>query len=364
MTAETLDGAGPVEETLADGVPFGRYRYIAEGVAAVYTNLLTLLAADSAAAKALLDGLDGMSWESRSAVLRDSLVRRTIEDGACRIMMGLDTIDPATLDELLTAAWSAASGNRTLLDGGERGALLGADSRFGYVWTGDHGSDLPGRRFTEEVHKRIPRFRIHGATPEQVDVLARSARLAVRVAPDLATSALSHNFMVVLGAFEAVDHRFNSFTVPGLPGVLILSPDLLSSDAGYTVVAEALFHEAFHLKFLDLDYVHPLFRSGFRQETSPRITPVWHENDPGRGDWPIDRVLTSMHVYLALTVFLNRAATEVPDWENAAARAVQCRTRASWLCDTVQQHLGELTDSGRRFVASIRDMLAELGAVR
>ncbi|NIH88287.1 aKG-HExxH-type peptide beta-hydroxylase [Amycolatopsis granulosa] len=210
------------------------------------------------------------------------------------------------------------------------------------------------------MHKRVPRFRIHAATPEQAGTLARSARLAVRVAPALATSALSHNFMVVLGSFEA-DHRFTSFTVPGLPGVLVLSPDVLS---GEQAVAEALCQEACHLKFLDLDYVHPLFRSGFPPERSPRITPVWHEDDPRGGDWPVDRVLAAMHGYLALAVFLGRAAAEVPDWENAAARAAQCRTRAGWLREAVQQHPGHLTEPGRRFVAWIGGMLAELGTAR
>src|SRR6266508_4246415 len=73
-----------VEATLADAVPFGRYRYIAEKVAAVYTDLLSLIAGDSAAARGLLARLDGMSQASRAAVFRDSLLRRTIEDGALR----------------------------------------------------------------------------------------------------------------------------------------------------------------------------------------------------------------------------------------------------------------------------------------
>jgi hypothetical protein len=357
-------GLAAVEATLAGGVPFGRYRYIAEQVAAVYTDLLILVAGDSAAAKGLLARIDGMSRESRTAVFRDCLLRRTIEDGVCRILMDIDTIEPTMLDDLLTAAASAAvAGNRTLLNEDERGACLGPTPDFGYVWVGDQTNALPGRRFMEEILKRVPRFRIHAATQDQVDTLVRGARLASQAAPNLASSALSHIFMVVLGDFEAEDHLFNSFTLPGLPGVLILSPDALSSD---TAAAEALFHEAFHLKFLDIDYIHPLFTAGFRQETSPRITPVWHENDPGRGDWPIDRVLTSMHVYLALAVFLEKAASaeDVRDWEDGAARAAQCRTRATWLFDTAQDYLDYLTDSGRQFVASIGAMLAGLNAAQ
>ena len=82
----------------------------------------------------------------------------------------------------------------------------------------------------------------------------------------------------------------------------------------------------------------------------------------------MDRVLTSMHVYLALTVFLERAAgADVPPgWADAAERSVQCRTRATWLCDAAQPHADHLTDSGRRFIADplpagrARGVLAEI----
>lgn len=360
--ADVLTGTAAVETALSDGVPFGSHSYIAGEVATVYADLLAVLAEESVAAKDLSAALDRMDPASRPSVLRDSLLRRTIEDGVCRTVKGIDTIEPAMLDELLAeTASELAAGHRTLLNEHARGAPLGPTSDFGYVWVGEPRDQLPGRRFVDEVTKRVPRFRVQGATPDQVESLSRGVRLATRVAPHLASSALSHSFMVVLGEFEAEDQRFNSFTLPGLPGVLILSPHVLSSD---TTAAEALFHEAFHLKFLDIDYIHPLFEVGFRQETSPRVTPVWHADDPGRGNWPVDRVLTSMHVYLALTVFLERAAgADVPPgWADAAERSVQCRTRATWLCDAAQPHADHLTDSGRRFIAWIRSQLDGLEA--
>lgn len=354
-------GRAVVEAWLADGVPFGRHAYIAEQVAAVYTDLLTVIAAESSAAKDLLARLDEMSGGARIAVFRDALLRRTIEDGVLRIVTGIHTIDPETLDALLADSTGAAMhGHRTLLDGDGRGTTFGPTPDFGHVWVDHHSDALPGRRFRAEVLKRIPGFRIHPATRDQVDVLAAAARLAVRIAPDLARSALSHTFMVVLGDFEADRHQFNSFTLPGLPGVLVLSPDALSGDT--TAAAEALFHEAVHLKFLDLDYIHPLFAPGFRQATSPRITPAWHEDDPDYAGWPVDRVLTSMHVYLSLAVFAGRAASaeDLPDLRDWEARAEQCRTRATWLFDTAQGHLDHLSASGRQFLASIGAMLAEL----
>jgi hypothetical protein len=350
-------GLASVERTLADGEPFGRYEFIADQLGAVYSDLLTLVSAESVAAKELLARLDELGSESRASVFRDSLLRRTIEDGACKIVMGIDTIDLAMLDDLL----AAAAAEQTLLRKNGRVARLGPTPDIGYVWIGDQGDEtLAGRRFSGEVLKRIPQFRIHSPTPEQVDTLTKGARLAIDVAPTLARSALSHNFMVVLGDFEAEDHLFKSFTLPGLPGVMILSPAAVSSDAA---AAEALFHEAFHLKFLDIDYIRPLFRAGFRQETSPKITPVWHQDDPEHGQWPVDRVLTSMHVYLALAVFFERAEAreDVEDWKDVAElRAAQCRRRAEWLSDTAQEYFDYLTDSGRQFVSSVRAMVRRL----
>ncbi len=356
-------GRAVVEARLSDGVPFGRYAYIAERVAAVYTDLLDVIAAGSVAAEHLLARVDGMSPGTRTTVFRDALLRRTIEDGVLRIVTGIPTIDPETLDELLAASTAAAvDGSRTLLDRDGRGTCLGPTPDLGHVWVEDHSDALPGRRFREEVLKRIPGFRIHPATPQQVEVLAEAARLAMRVAPELARSALSHTFMVVVGDFEGDRHQFNSFTLPGLPGVLILSPDALSG--GTAAAAEALFHEAVHLKFLDIDYIHPLFAPGFRQATSPRITPAWHEDDPEYAGWPVDRVLTSMHVYLCLTVYAGRAVSveEVRDLRDWAARAEQCRTRATWLFDTAQGHRDHLSASGEQFLASIGAMLGELDA--
>ncbi|MFE7596004.1 aKG-HExxH-type peptide beta-hydroxylase [Streptomyces sp. NPDC057494] len=357
-----LSGGSAVEVTLADGLPFGRYSYISDSVAAVYTDLLTIVARDSAAAKDLLAQLERMTPELRATVFRDSLVRRTIEDGVCRILKGVDTIEPAALEELLgVTSFAAGRRSRTLLNEDERGVCLGSTPDFGYVWIGEQTGTLPGQQFVDAILKRLPGFRIHSATQNQIDTLGRGARLASRAAPTLTDSALSHNFMVVLGDFEDEEQKFKSLTLPGLPGVLIISPHVLSSD---TATAEALLHEAFHLKFLDIDYIHPLFTAEFRQETSPRITPVWHEGDPRLGHWPVDRVLTSMHVYLTLAVFLEKAAMveDIPGWEDGAARSIECRDKATWLSVAAQDHLNCLTDSGRQFVASIRAMLAELNA--
>ncbi|MCW2780690.1 MAG: hypothetical protein JWR35_1139 [Marmoricola sp.] len=101
-------------------------------------------------------------------------------------------------------------------------------------------------------------------------------------------------------------------------------------------------------KFLDIDYVDPLFATGFRPHSSPRVTPIWDQNDPGYGGWPIDRLLTSMHVYLLLAVFFGIAAVRRGDDDfyapkDCAARVEKCRTRATWLFEAAQDYLEHLS---------------------
>jgi HEXXH motif-containing protein len=186
-----------------------------------------------------------------------------------------------------------------------------------------------------------------------------SQRLAFQIAPSLARSAISHLRTVVVGDFEGGHAPINALTVPGLSGVVLLSPNALSDSAA---VAETLVHESVHLKFLDIEYVHPLFPVGFRPYSSPRITPIWHENDQRYGGWPIDRLLTSMHVYLSLAVFFGMAADRRGDDfyapDDCVARVERCRTRATWLFAAAQDYREYLSPAGRQFVAWVGAMLA------
>jgi hypothetical protein len=351
-----------IELKLADDIPFGSYEYLAGKLAGIYAQFLAFLAQRSDAARQFAEALDGLDAAARKRVFHDALTRRTIEDGVCLAIQGIDTIDPAMLEVLLAAAArSAATKRRTLLDSTAVTVPLGDTPDYGFVWADDRYDTLPAQRFRDEILKRLPGFQIVAPTQEQIDTLIAGVRLADRITPSLARSAISHNFMVVIGVFEDRGQRFNSLTMPGLPGVVFLSPDVLISSA---TAAEAFFHETVHLKFLDIDYIHPLFVTGFRQERSPRITPVWHSDKPGYGDWPVDRVLTSMHVYLALTVYLGTASDGshdgLPVPKEYAMRAAQCRTRAGWLFDNARTYPEILSPAGHDFVTSIGAMLADL----
>ena len=357
-----LASLSAIESRLSDETPFGSYQFLSEGLWAVYFELLRFLAEHSCGAKKLMGALDRS--RSHGIMVRDPLVRRTVEDGACTILQGLDAIDTLTLDEVLSAAAENAMANKgSLLDATARCIPLGSKLDHGYVWADDEPQTTLACRFVEEVLKRLPGFRIQIPTDNQVQILIAGHRLASQVAPALVRSATSHLVAVIIGDFHRGQPPINALTVPGLPGVIVLSPEALSSSAA---VAETLVHESLHLKFLDIDYVHPLFAIGFRPHSSPRVTPVWHEHDQRFGDWPIDRLLTSMHVYLSLAIFFGIAANRQGDGlyarDDCLARVDGCRTRATWLFETAQDYLEYLSPKGREFITWIGAMLTELDA--
>lgn len=361
MTSGTLNTAqlSAVESELSDSTPFGSYDYLSRHLSEVYVGLLAIVAEQSSAAEALLRALGGSN--SREIVLRDPLVRRTVEDGVCTVAQGLDAIDTATLDEVLSrAAANADTGKGSMLDATARCIPLGSAPGHAHIWADDQPATVPGRRFVEEVLRRLPGFRIEVPTDDQVQMLVAGQSLALQIAPSLARSAISHLSTVVVGDFEGGHAPINALTVPGLPGIVLLSPTALSDSAA--AVAETLVHESLHLKFLDIEYVHPLFPVGFRPYSSPRITPVWHENDQRYGGWPLDRLLTSMHVYLSLAVFVGMAASRRSDDffapDDCVARVDKYRTRAAWLFATAQDYREYLSPAGREFVGWVGTMLA------
>ena len=131
-------GLSTVELKLADSIPFGSYEYISASLSTVYIKLLVSIADDLVAARHFLDRVHDIDSKSRDVVFRDPLIRRTIEDGVCRITEGIDTIDPTTLDELmLAAAENAVTLKLTLLNEKARCVRFSLTPGSGHIWVDD-----------------------------------------------------------------------------------------------------------------------------------------------------------------------------------------------------------------------------------
>ncbi len=350
-----------IEAELAQATPFADFDYLSRHTLAEYARLLSLVAPRLPAAATLSTAVGGP--RDGAHLLHDPLVRRSIEDAVLSFECGLDAIDSEAATEVfLGAAARAESGDPSLIDATARCLRLRAAPGPAFVWADDRPDTVAGRRFRGEVLKRLPGFVIAVPSPEQVQLLEDGLDLALRLTPDLARSALSHLRMVVLGDFES-GGPINALTVPGLSGVVFLSPHSVTDPAA---VAESLVHESIHLKFLDIEYVHALFPIGFRPASSPRITPAWHRDEENFVGWPLDRVLTSMQVYVSLAVFFGLAAERGVDHfydrDDCRARSERSATRAAWLFGAVQDHLDQLSPAGREFVAWMGDLLAALRA--
>ncbi len=341
-----------VEAQLADDIPFGSYSFISEQIFDVLTAMLHCVSKSSDHAGNLARVLGNLDQSARRVVSKDAALRRTVEDGVCSFHLHLETVDLGLFNEILRAAADAATtGGETLLGANACCLPLSATGNYGSVWLANTSGSPAADRFEGEVSKRLPGFKIYEPTDACIDSLLEGVIVAEKIAPSLTRSALAHNSIVLMGGFEGEGQRFDSATVPGLPGVILLNPSVCSSVVD---AAQALVHESMHLKFLDIDYIRPLFAPGFRPGQSPLITPIWHLEKPGFGDWPVDRVLTSMHVYIAMSVFLRSACNyfgrDASESEKFELEAELSLERATWLFSCLQSYLTELSLSGRRFV--------------
>jgi hypothetical protein len=348
------------ETALADSVPFGDEARISANVDNLYLGLLAAIASDVPGARLLLRVLNGGLPALRQTILRDALLRRTIEDGYCVQILHRDTITFEELDELLTEAarLGTRDGSQILIESANC-RRMPTSAGGSWIWTDSTLKSLPARRFVKQCLCRLPAVSLDCPSDQHYRNLLEGAELAHASVPQLARSALSHVLMI--GVATPIATPFKSMTVVGLPGIVFLTPAVLVTPLR---AAEALLHESIHLKFIDIDYSEHLFARGFRAEASPKFTPPWHAGT-ANGEWPVDRILTSMHVNLALTVFFGRVGQRAhqegsADGVHSSERAFQAMDRARCLLVQAQESREYLSANGSRFVAWIEQTLEDL----
>ncbi|GAA2954803.1 hypothetical protein GCM10010446_44740 [Streptomyces enissocaesilis] len=355
------------ERILAQDVPFGSYEYISTRVFGRYVELLSMIAKSAPGARALFERMVTANGELRRLVLGDPLVRRTIEDGVGLYLLGRDAIDEQSLNEILTAADEHARHRHTQLLAETAGCVsISSAPHHGYVWTGAIEDNIAARRFVMQCLGRLPMLRIEQPTDEALGTITEAAKVVDRLLPELGRSALSHTSTVVV-ATSVEGSQYKSLTVPGLPGVIFLSPTVLASPVS---AAEAMFHESMHVKLMDIDYAEHLFAAGFRPLSSPMVSPPWHSGDR-KQRWPLDRLLTAMHVYTGLAVFFGRIDLErrrggVTDRSeypaDPAMKYQEAIERARYLSNTAQDHFNTFSAAGNSFIKWIAETQEPLDA--
>jgi len=328
-----------------------------------------MLSAQSQEARDLLSAIDGLTAADYRRVLGDPIVRVAIDRAVSFVKMNGDPYPESDLKSILRHALMSLDkepGAPPLAEAVTVPLTLYAGRRWPWIWSEERVSDDPlgsvFRRLMDQQHSGLVL-----ATPDQHarEMLAAGASLLDDLCPSLIDSAMSHvHLIVVVGANSPT--RITSLTNPRIPGVFFLSPTVLADP---WQAAEYLLHEALHVKFLDLENTHSLFSSDYDEVNSPRIRPHWNKVQAGgASEWPINRVLTVLQVYVCLALFFTITAArssslEVkygPTYRNSAQQARSSLDRAHYLADQLNQHQEYLGFAGQLYVRWLESILGVL----
>lgn len=361
-----------VEDALANSRPFGDCDHIHRCTWRHEERRLELLEGHVPSSRALLSALRGAGAARRRRILGDPVVRAAIHEALGHHRLDVSHPRPEELELVLREAAVHAGDDRRdapLAAAAARENRLGEASHHGFLlWGGD--DDRPfSRRFAALFRQKLPWLRPVAPDAQGRQTLVQGARLLDALLPELARSALAHTQLVVVagpdGDAPAQARGFRSATVAGLFGTIVLGPVTLKTPWS---AAEHLLHESMHLKFIDLELTHSLLRRGYRVERSPVVSPPWHRRDPGGlRDWTVNRMLTVLHVYVALALFFCAARRRAGELEaefgplgdlDPALQARRSFDRAHFLVHALRRHEGELGAAGRQFCAWLDRTLA------
>jgi hypothetical protein len=262
-----------------------------------------MLSARSDAAGQLLAGLRAAPEGRRRRVLGDPAVRIVLDDAVASARSTSPGTFAGDLDAALRMAAANAGGGPSPPPLAERAAERWRLSRsaWPWVWCAERVDPDPlGDVFQRQFHRYHWGLTLTTPDARGRDVLPLSTRLLGRLCPLLSRSAMSHVHVVAV-VEASPSARVTSLTNPRLPGVVFVSPAVLSDP---WQAAEALLHEAMHVKFVDLEHTHSLMSERYRGERSPMIRPHWNRAVPGSvNEWPVNRALTVLHVYTSLALF-------------------------------------------------------------
>jgi len=301
-----------LEERLASSRPFGDAEYLDTCTTDLYRARLDMLSAHLPEARALLESLLGASQAAQIDVLRDPVVRNSINDALVYFRLdktlppGVSVREWATILELARSfIKSSPDGSSPLEAGLERRVHLSGQPNGCVIWCGARGDDVIASKFISLFKSKFPKLRLIEPESEEIALFTAGANLLDEMLPLLGRSALRHvHILAIAGAAHGALPPFTSVTHPNILGTMFLSRSVLKNE---WLVAESLLHEALHVKFLDLRHTHSLLCHGYTDEVSKTIRPHWNRPKPGRENvWSVDRSLTVLHVYVCLALFFRK----------------------------------------------------------
>src|SRR5579862_4369675 len=232
---------------------------------------------------------------------------------------------------------SAAMSNRLL-----------PDRWFPCVWAPHDELTRSDKTFLSICHKlmlcdsRGPLLTTIGTDCVAHEALSQAQAWISNLLPAVTESALDHTCLIVivdaaeasLRNSEGRSRFFQSASTYRLPGITFLSRSCL-----YNVwdAAEALLHEGIHNKIFDLYLTRPILMEQYEAKKSERIAVPWNTHlDYESSNWPVDRSLAALHVYVHLTLFFLSVLTATTNIspakrEYARGRLQQSHQRGAYL---------------------------------
>jgi hypothetical protein len=355
-----------IEEALADGEPFGDSGYILGRVRLHYEHRLEIVAEHTPAAAALLSALRTADPNHSCRVIADPVVRTVIDDAVRHFRLDGPVFPENELNTVLTFAKRNLEESKNVppLAEGEVRDICCIRNRnvCPWIWSGHRSdNDVLGQIFGRTFEKYHGDLELRAVNESSQQMLLAGMALLQNLLPRLSRSALDHVQVISIIGPDSASRHYTSFTDPRMPGAMFLSPSVLGNP---WKVAEHLLHEALHLKFIDIEHTHSLLASDFDPANSPTIRPHWNRSHPlSVNEWPINRVLTVMHVYTSLALFFATIANDrslldqVGGVLNPIKEGRRALDRARYLGEQLEQSISQLGFAGRCFVRWLRQML-------
>ncbi|WP_426404478.1 aKG-HExxH-type peptide beta-hydroxylase [Streptomyces sp. R-07] len=145
-------------------------------------------------------------------------------------------------------------------------------------------------------------------------------------------------------------------------GTLLSQPRIIFVERRMTTdpdrLAEALLHEALHLKLNALTLTRPVHRAGVVDDSALLLPIPWHRDASGAPHrWLANRALAAAHVYVHLVALYERH--DPPAGSRATGLAV-CRERAAYLlAELLGDASRDLGPAGVRMARWLRDVLED-----
>jgi hypothetical protein len=294
-----------VEHELAHQAPFGDLDYLNQATISRYIHRLGMVSHYLPSAAQTAEVAVKANNESQLAILGDPVVRSSINHAIAHFCMGHrhEPIDEA-IPAIIEIAGEQLKRNSTmppLQTGRSAAKRLGLLPHHGWIWSDQGTEDAPARYFRAQVDRHLAHDGLKLIVPsrEVTDNLVRGAMLLGELLPELSRSALGHSHCVAIVAHRGA---FISVTNPSIPGVIFLSESAATSP---WEAADNLLHESLHAKFLDIEHTHAIMSPGYKP-TDCLVRPPWRRPLSSASYlWPLTRLFTVTHVYVAMAVFFS-----------------------------------------------------------